>query len=134
MDNIKERIADTVQSAEDGNISGLEVYANLKDLQRFLTDAINQVEELAWQEANNYNEKTFSEFGFRITKRNGSVTYDFKANADFKQKSDELAELRKKLSSASKNGLAYVDMETGETFEPCPVKSGSKDSLVIEKI
>ena len=90
MDRIKEIIADTVQKAEDGNISVLEVYANLKDLQKFLGDAVNQVEELAWNEANNYAEKTFNEFGFKITKRNGSISYDYRANQEFKEKEDSL--------------------------------------------
>ena len=52
---------------------------------------------------------------------------------------EELNELKAKvktitdnLKTASKKGMAFVDLESGETFEPCPIKSGSKESLIIK--
>lgn len=134
MYNIKNNLAETVQKVEDGAFNPLEAYAHLKDMEKFVKDCILQIEPLAHEEAGNYNEKTFSEFGFEITKRNGSITYDYNNDAEYKEKYKALADYKKLLTSASKLGKAIVDEDTGEIFQPCPVKSGAKDSLIIKKI
>jgi hypothetical protein len=134
MENLENNLADLLDKVEDGAVNPLEVYANLKTFEKFVKDCISQVEPLAMDEAGNYNEKTFSEFGYEITKRNGSVTYDYNANAEYKEKYAALSEYKKILTQASKLGKAIVDEDSGEIFQPCPVKSGAKDSLVIKKI
>jgi hypothetical protein len=134
MKNLENNLADLLDKVEDGAANPLEVYANLKTFEKFVKDCISQVEPLAMDEAGNYNEKTFSEFGYEITKRNGSVTYDYNANAEYKEKYAALSEYKKILTQASKLGKAIVDEDSGEIFQPCPVKSGAKDSLVIKKI
>jgi hypothetical protein len=134
MKNLENNLADLLDKVEDGAANPLEVYANLKTFEKFVKDCISQVEPLAMDEAGNYNEKTFSEFGYEITKRNGSVTYDYNANAEYKEKYAALSEYKKILTQASKLGKAIVDEDSGEIFQPCPVKCGAKDSLVIKKI
>lgn len=134
MKNLENNIADLVQDIEDGNFNPLEGYANLKVFEKFVKDAINQIEPLALEEAGNYNEKTISEFGFQITKRNGYVTYDFSENEDVRRLESELKGIKDILKNASRMGKSIVDDNTGEIYEPCSIKGGSKDSLSIKKI
>ena len=134
MKNLENNIANLVQDIEDGRFNPLEGYANLKVFEKFVKDAINQIEPLALEEAGNYNEKTFSEFGFQITKRNGYVSYDFSSNEDVLRLEAELKARKDILKNASKMGKSIIDEDTGEIYEPCPIKGGTKDTLSIKRI
>ena len=134
MDQIKEQLSNTVQSVEDGNFNSLEAYANLDMLEKFIKECKNQIFDSALEEHGKHGEKTFSAFGYQFTSKNGSVKYDYDGHEELAKKEAEVKRIKDLLKNASKLGKAIVDEETGETFSPLPIKSGTKDSLSIKKI
>lgn len=134
MENIKDQLANGIQEVEDGNLNPVEYYANLDVLEKFVKKCKEQIQEDALTEAENYGAKTFKDFGFEITIRNGATTYDYSDNQELNDLKGKVKAITDNLKLASKKGVAIVDLESGETFEPCPIKSGSKTSLTIKKI
>ena len=132
MKNLKEQISATIQDVQDGNFNPLEAYANLKSLEKYLKTSYLQIEESAIEEAEKYGEKTFEDFGFSVTVRNGNTTYDYSSNVDIKRLEGELKYIKDLLKNASRMDKVIVDENTGETYSPCPIKSGSKQSLIIK--
>ena len=132
MKQIKEQLSDTIQSVEDGNFNPLEAYANMDSLEKFVKECKNQIFDSAMEEHGKYGEKTITDFGFEITLRNGSITYDYSYHAELNELKSKVSKITDNLKIASKKDMIFVDPETGETFEPCPIKSGSKNSLVVK--
>jgi hypothetical protein len=131
MNNLKQQISESVQHVLDEKIDALEVYAHLKSLETYLKKALETVKPYAMSEADKY-EKSFEKYGFKFEKRNGHVTYDYTANDDYKEMFERLKSVETILANASKMGKAIVDEETGEIYQPCPVKSGVSDSLIVK--
>lgn len=134
MKNLENNLAELVQEVENGSFNPLEAYARLKTFEKFVKDCYTQIEHLAMEEADNYSEKTIKDFGFEITKRAGSITYDYSVNEDVRRLEVELKTIKDILKNASKMGKSILDEESGEVFEPCPAKGGVKDSLSIKRI
>lgn len=132
MEKIEEQLANTVQSVEDGNFNPLEAYVNFKSLDKVLKACISQIEEEAINEAETYGAKTFEDFGKDITIRNGSTTYDYSKHAEVKRLELELKYIKDILKNASRLDKIIIDENTGEAYSPCPIKSGSKQSLIIK--
>lgn len=132
MKTITDQLAETIQKVEDGNFNPLEAYANLDMLEKFTQKCKEQIFESALEEHGKYGENTINAFDFEITLRNGSITYDYSGHKELNELKDKAKIIIDNLKIASKKNMIIVDPETGESFEPCPIKSGSKQSLIIK--
>lgn len=134
LKNYKIEIAEALDKIEGGEADALQHFTAWKEQADFIQEALKQIKDLALQEFERYGEKSITLNGFEITKRNGFSTYDLSANPDYKNAKAEADRIGKILKQASKMGKAIVDEESGECWQPCPIKSGSSDSLVIKPV
>ena len=125
MQVIKEQLSNSVQEVLNGNFSALELYAEL-------TICINEIKEGAELEAEQYKGQEFK--GYEINVRNGYVTYNYEVNDDYRRTKKQLDNLAEKLKQASKMGMTFLDEESGEMFEPCPIKSSIGNSITFKKV
>lgn len=134
MNNLEEQISNTVQEVMDGTFSALEAYGNMKKLEKFLKSCISEIEDAAISEANLHDEKTFTEKGFKFTKREGKATYSFKHIESWNTKKDELKKIedlsKSSLSNWEKFKTAVVDSD-GVVIEPCQVKYSKEGISVV---
>ena len=125
-------VAHLLQEVEEGNISALSTYGNLKRCHALYAEAIKQIEPTAHDESNNYSEKTFSDSGFVFEKRNGGIRFDYKHI----QAWQEAVKVKKDVEEKCK--LAYqalqlkllVGTEDAEVVD-IPRVTYSKDSLIV---
>ena len=127
-----EYLRDIQEGVNEGAINALEFYAELKEFSGAIIKTIKAIEPEAQTEAALHGGKTFTAFGYEITKRAGYATYNYEANAEFKERSEDLKKFQNMLKEASRLQKSIIDEDTGEIFQPCPIKSGAKDSLVIK--
>lgn len=129
----KEDIAEAIEKVESGYKTAYPVYIELKDLVRFLTDAMSQIEEQVFEEI--ADEKMTYE-GYQIEKRNGSIRWDFShidSIKKLKQQIKDIEVMHKLAYDRERKGLEpIVDAETGEFVEPAVAKY-TKDSIVVTK-
>lgn len=129
----KENIAEAIDKVELGYKDAYPVYIELKDLVKFLTSCLSQIEEQVIEEI---GDERLNYGGYEIQRRNGSPRYSFNHIDNIKQLQSQIKDLEKihKLAyDRQKKGLEpIVDANTGEVIEPAIVKF-SKDSIVLKK-
>lgn len=129
----KELIAEAIEKVEQGDKYAYPVYVELKDLTKFLTDAMSQIEEQVFEEIG--DEKMEYE-GYQVEKRNGSIRWDFShidSIKQLKQKIKDLEVMHKIAYERDRKGLEpIIDSETGELIEPAIAKF-TKDAIVVSK-
>lgn len=129
-----QEIAELVESAENGDVNALRIYAQLKRTNDLLSDAIKQIEPLALNEASKQGAKSFEAYGNKFELRNGSVRYSYKNIPIWDEKSKELKAIEEKSKLAYiafSKGLLTAD-EYGEDIE-FPEVTYTKDSLIVKK-
>ena len=126
-------VAHLLQEVEQGNVSALSTYGNLKRCQALYAEAIKQVEPTAHDESNNYSEKTFSDSGFVFEKRNGGIRYDFKHIQAWQEavKVKKDVEEKSKLAFQALQRNLQVGTEDAEVVD-IPKITYSKDSLIVK--
>lgn len=120
-----------VDDVMDGNESALKAYGILKQIQKDIAQCIKHVEGEAFQEAQNWDEKTFQTQGFKFEKRAGGRTYSFKHIDEWAKKKEELNNLEAKYKSAAsayEKGQTMVDDDTGEVV-PAAQVTFKRDSM-----
>ncbi len=126
-------VAHLLTEVEEGNILALSTYANLKKCQALYTEAIKQIEPMAFDEANNYHEKTFLDSGFCFEKRTGGIRYSFNHIKEWQEADQRKKDIEEKCKLAytalQRNLLAGT--EDGEMIE-IPKISYTKDSLIVK--
>ena len=127
---MKEQLSNTVQEVLDGNYNPLEAYIFLNEINKFSKTCLEEIKDLAIEEAE--KEKGNIVNGYEIGIRHGYNSYDYSVNEEYRRLKNELKELEDKLKIASKKELTFMDEETGEVFEPCPIKSGVSDSITLK--
>ena len=130
-----EELAEYVNDVEEGKLNALRAYAEIKELESYVTQAKKQIEPLAFEEAEKYPDKTFSAEGFTFEKRNGGLLYGYKAIPEWQE-----IEARKKAVEKQAQTAYKLYMQTGRrpiTDDgeelPLPEISHRKDSLVVKK-
>jgi len=127
---INQLLSDSVQSVLDGNTSALEAYGYFKEVEKHLAKCIAEIESGAMLEAETYKGQTFK--GYEVSVRSGYAQYNYEANEGYKEMKDRLKTLEDRLKIAAKNNMAYIDAESGEVFEPVPIKGYTKDSIILK--
>lgn len=129
----EQEVAHLLIEVEEGNIAALSTYGNLKKCQALYSEAIKQIEEIAFNEADLYSEKTFKDSGFVFEKRNGGIRYSFKHIEEWidldNQKKEVEARSKQAYLSMQRNLL--VGTEDGEEVE-VPKVSYTKSSLIVK--
>lgn len=123
-----------VKQAVDGEIEALLVLAELKEQKKQIESWIKEVEEIALDDALNY-EKTFDLHGFKFERRAGGQYYDFSKIPAWAEKKNELKEVEAKAKAAYssyKQGLLTATEDGEEVMLP-EVKH-KKDSLIVKRI
>jgi|TARA_R110000787_G_scaffold102552_1_gene208600 hypothetical protein len=126
-------VAELLTEVEEGNIAALSTYGNLKKCQALFNEAVKQIEEIAFNEADLYSEKTFEDSGFLFEKRNGGIRYSFKHIEEWQElerKKKEVEERSKQAYLAIQRRL-LVGSEDGEEVE-VPKVSYTKSSLIVK--
>lgn len=129
-----QEIAELVESAENGDINALRVYAQLKRTSDLLSDAIKQVEVLAIDEASKQGTKTFEAYGNKFELRSGMTRYSYKNIPIWNEKSKELKAIEEKSKLAYiafSKGMLTAD-EYGEDIG-FPEVTYTKDCLILKK-
>jgi len=128
----QEEIAKLVEEVEQGEREALFAYANLKALEKETNSAINQIEHLAKEEAEQEPEKTFSRHGIEFEKHNGSRRFSYKDISIWQEKNKELKDIEKKAKHAfeAKQKGMLTATKDGEEIELPSVKY-TKDSLIV---
>lgn len=134
MKRIEEQLAHAVQEVEEGNTSALELYAKLKDLEKFVKKCYVQVENSAIDEFDNEagGAKSINNFkGYKIESRSGGWSWDFSGIEVFGKKTAELKGLGEKYKTLFLHSDC-IDVETGEVLDI--QRKPRKDSYIFKKI
>lgn len=126
-------LAHFTQKVEDGDISALTAYANIKKLESEIVSVKKQIEPLALDEAINYGEKSFTHDGVKFEIRNGATRYNYKGISAWSEKQKELKtiEERSKQAFIAKQKGILTATEDGEEIE-LPEVNYSKNSLIVK--
>ena len=124
-----------LNEVKTGYANPLDVMGHLRTLAAEVKSAIDEVEPLAFIEADKYPEKTFKEFGYEITKKDGSKRFNFKHIEEWQQadqaKKDVEAKYKQAYESVQKGLLAVTD--DGEELD-LPKLVPTKPSLSFKKV
>ena len=74
----QEELALLIERTEQGEISSLKMYGQLKQMGKMYADAERQILEQVLEESTNYFENTFKTAGFEFTKRSGATRFSYK--------------------------------------------------------
>jgi hypothetical protein len=124
MNNIEQQLSASVQSVIDGEINPLEVYGNLKMLEKHLAKCIDEIKECVFIEADKWSDKTFEDAGFKFTKTDGRALYDFKGLSMWEKTKSELKKIEDMAKASAQNQLKFktaLVTEDGEVIEPCKI-------------
>ena len=129
----EQEVSYLLTEVEEGNIAALSTYGNLKKCQALYSEAIKQIEEIAFNEADLYSEKTFKDSGFVFEKRNGGIRYSFKHIEEWQELENQKKEVeaRSKQAYLSMQRNLLVGTEDGEEVE-IPKVSYTKSSLIVK--
>ena len=130
-----DRLSQLVQDVHEGHESGLKALGTLKEQMAFIKDCIEEIESLAMEEAQKYNESQFQAFGYKITVRKGGRVWNFKKCPQWALKKAELVEIEtglKGIYEAHKIGTTPVD-DQGEIMT-LPAVTEREDSISFVRI
>lgn len=120
-----------VQEVIDGNLDPIEGYAILKENEQFLQKCINEIKDLALDEARKYDQKTFKNYGYKFEFKNGGALYDYSNIEEIKELEDKLKIMKKEAQNRCKTKHQILS-EDGEIL-PKPIVKYRSDSLSIKK-
>lgn len=127
-------IINIVDKAKSGDVNALKAYGDLKKIQFIINVAVKQVEPIAFEEADKYDEKQFDYAGFHFEKRNGSKRFSYKNIPEWqtydKAKKDCEARYKQAFLSSQK-GLLPVTTDGEELI--LPEVTYTKDSLIVKR-
>ena len=91
---------------------------------------IDELKTYALDEIYKYNEKEETVFhGIQFKRTSTATQYNFKSNQEFEQLDNELKELKKVLTTASKTGNAQL--VEGVIYEPVPISKQSQENISL---
>lgn len=99
-------IAELLNSVRDGVSNPLQVYIQLKGLEKELEVAIKEISDLAISEAEKWKEKRFTAYGAEVEKKNGPSRYVYDHIPQWQA-------LREKIKAIEEISKVGKDFETG---------------------
>lgn len=126
------KIKELKEKALNGEVSALQVLAELTEFERAIKEAKEEILNDAISEFDKYGAKSVTEFGFEISATQ-SGRYEYKHNPDWVKKQNELKEIESRMQLAYHGEGVIVNETTGEVTEPAIYKA-NKASLKFKKL
>jgi len=133
---MKQEFTEYLHNLNEGVLNGeknaLEVYVELKGIEKLFTAVLKGVYIEAIEEAEKYGKGEQKAFGIKFQVKNGATRWDFSPCQEHTVKKLELKALEDRLKSLAKSKLEnIVDGDTGEIME-LPIKKQNANSLTIK--
>lgn len=135
--NIKNQLLALTCESIDGNANPLEIYIQLKEIEKTLADCIGSIQPQAIEEAySKYSEKSFDLLGATVEKKTASGKWQYNVSNEYEALKDKIKKLEEvyKLSYQSNlKGSTIVDEATGEIVPPAVYTPGKETISIILK-
>ena len=121
-------------AVEEGNLSALDAYIQLHQIEKLAGEARKQIQAQAVTEAQREG-KQFTRMGFEVQCRAGAGRWDYKHIPDWEAKKFELSQLEEKAKWAFKSaekGITPID-EDGVIVEPAIYTPGA-DTIALKEV
>lgn len=113
-----------LNSYQDGNLKASKAYIQLRALKSELEDVIKEVENGLVDEITRMGNEDLVVDGYKISHMKGRTSLDYKASDVWNEYQASLKAVEEKLKQATKLKVDIVDPESGEVYEPVPVRYG----------
>lgn len=130
LPEFNDKIQDVVTAVENGDINGLDAFIVFKKLEDAFKKAKAVIEEHAYNEADKYNDKSFTINGFTITKKEGSQRLQYNEDELCLKLSEQLKERQELVKLATKSKSPIYDNEGVEV--PRVSVKFDKSSLIVK--
>jgi hypothetical protein len=135
IDYLKQIISSLVDDHANGEIDALDLYIDLKNIEKFVAEQISIISDDALTDAEKYGKGEHVRNGVVFGVRAGAGRWDFKDCPEWITKKKEIETIETGLKSmfnlVQSNPGQYVNAETGE-IPSLPKYNKSKDSLMIK--
>jgi len=101
----------------NGEKNPLEVYVELKGLEKLLKDVISAVQPDAIDEAEKYGKGEHDAYGAKFQVKNGAGRWSFKGNPEWVDAEAKKKAIEEQLKTLFKGGVVGVDESTGEMIK-----------------
>lgn len=131
---IMKQIASMIGAVENGTADGLDVFIELKKIEKKLSGAIDSVFETAFSDASKYGSGEHLRNGVIFSVRATGGRWDFKNCQIWIEQKSQLENVEKHLKSlvsSHKIGDPIVDHETGEIME-LPNYNPGKETIYLK--
>lgn len=122
-----------IHEVEEGNLDALDVFIQLKEKEKEIKAALNEIEDQAMVEAAKHG-KTSEHNGYQVQLKDGSRKYDFKGCPSWVEAEKRKKEIEEQLKAAlqARERNILIATEDGEDIE-LPRITYSKSSITITK-
>ena len=127
---VESSINTLINGVENGEVTGLDVFATFKKLEKIFDEAKKKVEEYAMLEASRQS-KTFVIAGVEFTSKQGYAILDYEKDDLYTKYKQQLANRKTLLDNVFKSGDVLFDAD-GVEVPNVGVKTYSKDSLSVK--
>lgn len=117
----------------NGELNPLELFGKVKDLQAICDKVKKDIEELAIEEAEKQNAKTFTFGNYKVTKVEGRRMIDYSNIEEYQIAKANLKEIEDKYKQVALSSLTSLDETTGEILQR-PIITFSKSSIMIKNV
>ncbi len=132
--SIKKITTDIAEKVRNGEMKPSNAYVGLRKLRDQIDYVIKSIEDEVMDELMLYSRHDDLIVDDRkIVHVAGRTTYDFKDSHTWNDINEQKKRIERMIKTATKDGVQIIDDETGEMYEPVPVKN-SKSYLKIERI
>lgn len=132
MKNFENELSAKLDEVENGNMYAIELFAELKKVKSLCEEAMKQVEDEAFIDAERNKGEVFN--GYEVSTKDGSKRFNFKAIPDWVNLKEQLSiveENSKQAWQMAQRGASYVT-EDGEIIQAADVSYG-KQSIVLTR-
>jgi dGTP triphosphohydrolase len=132
--SIEKITTDIVEKVRNGEMKPSNAYIGLRKLRDQIDYVIKSIEDEVMDELMLYSRhEDLIVDDRKIVHVSGRTTYDFKDSHTWNDINEQKKRIERMIKTATKDGVQIIDDETGEMYEPVPVKN-SKSYLKIERI
>ena len=121
-------------AVEEGNLSALDAYIQLHQIEKLAGEARKQIQAQAVTEAQREG-KQFTRMGFEVQCRAGAGRWDYKHIKEWEAKKFELAQIEERAKWAYKSaekGITPID-DDGVIVEPAQYTPGA-DTIAVKEV
>lgn len=125
---------DIAEKVRNGELKPSNAYVALRKIKDQVDFVLKSIEDEVMDELMMYNRhEDLVVDDVRIVQVAGRTVYDFKDSHTWNDINEQKKRIERMIKTATKDGVQIIDDETGEMYEPVPVKH-SKSYLKIERI